>query len=101
LTVPFLTVAQTFSFGPRTSAEIFKVEEELAQGQRAVRKQIEKAKAFLEKYSTDLEICRDAGDASMMFLTMWSVLKITYQNEIAANEMVQDCLDKFVASPLS
>jgi hypothetical protein len=66
-----------------------------------VRKQIEKARAFVHKFSSDLEIRRTGADASPELLALWEELKHAYQAENNAGEIIQDCLDKHAASFLS
>jgi len=63
-----------------------------------VRKQIGKARAFVDKFSSDLEIRRTAADASPELLTLWEELKHAYQAENNAGEKIEDCLDKHAAS---
>ena len=61
-----------------------------------MRKQIEKAKVFIERFDSDLEIRRFASDAPPELLAMWEDLERAYQTENAAEEKVQDCLEKSV-----
>jgi hypothetical protein len=79
-----------------SSTDFPQVEGELARIKRSVRKQIEKAKTFVEGFHSDLEIRRIAADAPAELLAMWEELKHAYQADNEAEEKVQDCLDKSV-----
>ena len=79
-----------------SSTDFPQVEGELARIKRSVRKQIDKAKTFVERFDYDLGIRRIAADAPPELLAMWEELKHAYHAENDAEEKVQDCLDKSV-----
>lgn len=79
--------------------DFIKVEEELTKGKQSVRKQIEKAKAFVDKFVSDLAIRETATDTSPKVLAAWKALQAAYQAENKAAEKVQDCCDKYVVPP--